>query len=172
MTGGRKTSHHKRSRAQMIPTTIFSRRGNPWYRRRWLDFRNGHSIYLVFIMTFANFIAIQYNLIIEKLPIFASMFDNLWIFAILFLLAYIPLAIMIGYWHRKSQWKVETEAMFRENEIGASLWLFMINLLDGKVSEEQKSQMIEMLSKIANRSNNIEKAITSKSPDNRDAVRS
>ena len=26
---------------------------NNWLRKRWLDFRNGHGIYLIFIMTFA-----------------------------------------------------------------------------------------------------------------------
>ena len=33
--------------------------GNNNWRRRWLDFRNGHSIYLVFLMTFATFVTIQ-----------------------------------------------------------------------------------------------------------------
>jgi hypothetical protein len=131
---------------------IFKRGNNNWLRRRWLDFRQGHAIYLVFIMTFANFITIQYKLLIDKLPVWNSLFDNIWIFAILFVAVYIPLSMIIGYWHRKSQWNVEAEAMFRENQIGATMWLFLIDMVDGKVTEEEKQKMRDMLLKIAKRS--------------------
>ncbi|MGZ8926144.1 MAG: hypothetical protein ACXW2E_09705 [Nitrososphaeraceae archaeon] len=56
-------------------------------------------------------------------------------FAITFIALYVPLAIIIGYWHRKSQWKIEVEALFKENEIGATMWLFVIDLVDGKITE-------------------------------------
>jgi hypothetical protein len=123
-----------------------------WVRRRWLDFRNGHSIYLIFIMTFANFVTIQYKLLIDKIPAVNSVFHSIWIFALLFVAIYIPLGIIIGYWHRKSQWRVEQDALFKENEIGATMWLFVIDLIDGKVSEEEKMQMRQMLTKITRRS--------------------
>ena len=35
--------------------------------------------------------------------------------------------------------------MFKENEIGATMWLFVIDLIDGRVSEEEKLQMRQML---------------------------
>jgi hypothetical protein len=54
--------------------------------------------------------------------------------------AYVPLGMIIGYWHRKSQWKVEQEAMFRENVVGARIWLFTIKLIEGKASEEEKKK--------------------------------
>ena len=123
-----------------------------WVRRRWLDFRNGHSIYLIFIMTFANFITIQYKLLIDKAPVLSSVFHSIWGFALLFVAVYVPLGIIIGYWHRKSQWRVEQDALFKENEIGATMWLFVIDLIDGRVSEEEKLQMREMLTKITRRS--------------------
>lgn len=72
----------------------------------------------------------------------------MWTFAIIFIVAYVPLAIVIGYWHRKSQWKIEQEAMFSENVVQARLWLFMINLVEGKVTEEEREEMREMLEKI------------------------
>ena len=34
----------------------------PWFRRRWYDFRQGHGMYLVFAMTFTNFVLIFYNI--------------------------------------------------------------------------------------------------------------
>src|SRR5918995_351248 len=119
-----------------------------WVRRRWLDFRNGHSIYLVFAMTFANFITIQYQLLIDRLPYLGELFDSILIFAIVFILAYVPLSIVLGYWHRKSQWKVEQDALFRENKVGAIMWMYVIDLIEGKVSEEDRKLMREALLKI------------------------
>ena len=119
-----------------------------WARRRWLDFRQGHAVYLAFLMTFANFITIQYALLIREVPALESMFSNLWIFAVIFIVAYIPVAIIVGYWHRKSQWKIEQEAAFRENVIGARMWLFMLELIEGNVTEEEKKEVRNMLKQI------------------------
>ncbi|MDX1371957.1 MAG: hypothetical protein R3321_05775 [Nitrososphaeraceae archaeon] len=125
------------------------RKDNSWFRRRWLDFRQGHSIYLIFIMTFANFITIQYKLLLEKVPSIDNITGgNIIVFAIIFVALYVPLSIIIGYWHRKSQWKVEAEALFKENKIGATMWLFVIDLIDGKVTDQEKKEMREMLLKI------------------------
>ena len=99
-------------------------------------------------MTFANFITIQYQLLIDRLPILGELFDSILIFAIVFILAYVPLSIVLGYWHRKSQWKVEQDALFRENKVGAIMWMYVIDLIEGKVSEEDKKLMKESLLKI------------------------
>lgn len=119
--------------------------GSDWFRRRWLDFRNGHSIYLIFILTFANFITIQYKLLIDQIPYLAGVFDNIIIFAIVFVLMYVPIGIVLGYWHRKTQWKVEQDALFRENKVGAIMWMYVIDLIEGNVSEEDKKLMKEAL---------------------------
>jgi hypothetical protein len=134
------------------------KRDSNWFRRRWLDFRNGHSIYLIFIMTFANFVTIQYSLLIDKIPAINSIF-SIWTFAIIFVAAYVPLGMIIGYWHRKSQWKVEQEAMFRENVVAARIWLFAIMLIEGKATEEEKRNMIDFLSTIISK-----KYVASKTP--------
>jgi hypothetical protein len=121
---------------------------NNWLRRRWLDFRNGHSIYLIFAMTFANFVTIQYKLLIDKVPSLDWLFNSIWIFAIIFIAIYVPLGIIIGYWHRKSQWTVEQEALFRENKVGAVMWLYIMDLIEGKVKDEDKKKMRDALMKI------------------------
>jgi hypothetical protein len=123
------------------------RRSN-WIRRRWLDFRQGHTIYLVFAMTFLNFITIQYALLINRVPALQNIFGSLWAFALVFMAAYVPLAIVIGYWHRKSQWKIEQEAMFYENVVQPRLWLFVIELIEGKTTEQERKEMKRMLENI------------------------
>jgi hypothetical protein len=96
-------------------------------------------------MTFANFITIQYKLLIDQIPYLAGIFDNIIIFALVFILAYVPLSIFLGYWHRKSQWKVEQDALFRENKVGAIMWMYVIDLIEGNVSEDDKKLMKEAL---------------------------
>ena len=149
-----------------IRNIISSKNNN--LRRRWLDFRNGHSIYLIFLMTFANFVTIQYKLLIEKVPFLThSIFSSIWVFAIVFVAAYVPLGMLIGYWHRKNQFSVEQEALFSQNQIGATINLFIIDLIDGKVTEEEKQQMRNYLLKIMKRSTRppiVSSGETNKSP--------
>jgi hypothetical protein len=126
----------------------FHKGKNSWVRRRWFDFRQGHSIYLAVVIMFANFITIQYSLMIERIPAFSTVLGNPVVFALAFLGGYMPLAIAIGHWHKKSQWKVEQEAMFSENVVQARLWLFMIRLVQGKTTEAEQADMQKMLEKI------------------------
>jgi hypothetical protein len=121
---------------------VFNFRSHNWLRRRWLDFRNGHSIYLIFLMTFANFVTIQYQLLLQRVPAIHSLHINIWIFALLFVAMYLPLGMIIGYWHRKIQFSVEAEALFNQNQI---------DLIDGKVTEEEKQRMRKYLLNIMKR---------------------
>lgn len=122
---------------------------NNFFRIRWLDFRQGHGIYLAFFIYFADTILIQYNLLIDRLPLLDPFLGaNIIEFAMIFIALYVPLALLIGYWHRKSQWTVEVEALFKENKVGAMMWLFVIDLVEGKINEKEKKEMREMLLKI------------------------
>ncbi|MGZ5509446.1 MAG: hypothetical protein ACXWFC_03085 [Nitrososphaeraceae archaeon] len=125
------------------------KRNNNFFRIRWLDFRQGHGIYLAFLIYFADSILIQYALLIERFPFIDWLVGgNMVGFAITFIALYVPLAIIIGYWHRKNQWKIEVEALFKENELGATMWLFVIDLVDGKITEKEMQEMREMLLRI------------------------
>jgi hypothetical protein len=125
---------------------------NNFFTIRWLDFRHGQGIYLGFFIYFADTILIQYALLIEKFPFIDSLLGaNIVGFAIIFIALYVPIATIIGYWHRKSQWTVEVEALFKENKVGAIMWLFVIDLVEGKINEKEKKEMREMLLKITKR---------------------
>jgi hypothetical protein len=117
-----------------------------WVKRRWLDFRNGHGIYLIFLVTVAQFLIIQYRLLLNNIPLFHSI--PLWAFAIVFVAMYVPLAGIIGYWHRRTQYNVENQTHFERNPILATQTLFLIDLIDGKVTEEEKKHMRRYLLKI------------------------
>ncbi|GEM_PF-3955524 len=126
-----------------------------FFRRRWLDFRNGHSIYLAFILTFINFILITYNFAVDKivktLPFLHGFADSLLAFTILFVVVYVPAAILIGYWHRRNQYSVENEAMLKENWVWAWVMRYEIRLIQGKTTPEENEKMVNYLETILKR---------------------
>ena len=119
-----------------------------WMRRRWWEFRQGHSVYLIFVLTFINFILIAYRLLIEKVSIFKEIVPELWIFAVLFILIYIPAATLIGFWHRKTQLRVETTIIQQQNPIMARMFRTLLDVELGKASEEEIREFRELLKKI------------------------
>ena len=123
---------------------------NKYIRRRWLDFRNGHSIYLVFLLTLVNFILIVYNFAILKIPVLST-YLNLPLFVLIFFLVYVPLAIIIGYWHRRNQYAVENEALLQENWIFAWIALYQVRLIKGKTTPEEDEAVISYLNNILRR---------------------
>ena len=123
---------------------------NKYIKRRWLDFRNGHSIYLAFFLNLVNFILIVYNFAILKIP-FLSSFLSLPLFVVIFFLIYIPTAILIGYWHRRNQYAVETEAMTQENWIFAWISIYQIRLIKGKTMPAEDEAVLNYLNSILTR---------------------
>jgi hypothetical protein len=121
---------------------------NQFMQRRWLDFRNGHSIYLAFLLTFVNFILITYNFAISQVSFLNGLANNVFAFAALFIAIYIPAAIAIGYWHRKKQYSVENEAWLRENWVWAWISMYQIRLIEGKATPEETRQVKEYLGEI------------------------
>lgn len=119
-----------------------------WTRRRWLEFREGHSIYLIFLMTFINFVVINYRLLIEKVPVLEEIFPSMWIFAVIFIFSYFPLAIIIGHWHKKTQYSVEASVKMQYNPWFARLFRVLVDIQTGKASEEQIKQFRDWLESI------------------------
>ena len=119
-----------------------------WARRRWWEFRQGHSVYLIFMLTFINFILISYRLLIERVVIFKELIPDLWIFALLFLVCYIPAAILIGFWHRRTQLKVETTIVQQQNPILAKMIRTLVDVQTGTASKEEIKEFRDMLEKI------------------------
>ena len=65
--------------------------------RYWTYFRRGHGTYLAFFISFANFMAIQYRLVIEYVSLLEALFSSLTIFALTFFVVYLPVATVIGW---------------------------------------------------------------------------
>jgi hypothetical protein len=116
-----------------------------WGRRRWWEFRQGHSIYLIFALTFINFILISYRLLIEKVAFLGELIPELWIFTILFLVIYIPISILIGAWHRKTQLRVEATIIAQANPVLAKMFRTLLDVQTGKADDEEIEKFRKML---------------------------
>ncbi len=65
-------------------------------RDLWIYFKSGHSGYFAFILSMLNFVVLQYNLFVERIPILKQYMPRMSTFFILFSLIYFPVAILIG----------------------------------------------------------------------------
>lgn len=117
-------------------------------KRRWFDFRQGHSVYLIFILSFSNFILIFHRLLIERVPILEGIFPTLWVFLIVFILVYVPVAILIGAWHRKTQLKIDAEVALRQNPLWAKMVRILMDIQTGKASKEEIDEARKLLKTI------------------------
>lgn len=119
-----------------------------WFRSRWWEFRLGHSTYLIFLLTFVNFILISYRLLVERIPFLQELVPELWVFMVLFLIIYIPTSIIIGYWHRKTQLKVENTLGYQENPVLAKMFRIMLDVKTGNATDEDIKKFREFLLEI------------------------
>jgi hypothetical protein len=90
-----------------------------WIRRRWWEFRFGHSTYLSFFVSFSQFIILAYTLYLPRVSWVFDIFPNISVFALVFVSTYIPLAVLIGHYiHRKRQMQTELVLSSLQNPLG------------------------------------------------------
>ena len=119
-----------------------------WFRRRWFDFRQGHSVYLIFMLTFANFILIFHRLLIERIEFLNEIFSELWVFVIVFTVIYIPASIIIGAWHRRTPLSVEADVIIRQNPLLAKILRTLLETQTNTISKEEINEMRDLLKRI------------------------
>ena len=121
---------------------------NNWFRRRWLEARYGHTSYLIFSLTIVNFVLISYRFLIEKDPILNEILSDLWIFAAILMIFYVPTSILIGYWHRHTQLSTENTIKRLEDPLLAHICRIILDSRIGKASEKEIIELKVLLSKI------------------------
>ena len=107
--------------------------------RYWWYFRRGHSTYFVYLLTFANFIVIQYRLLIEHVSFLEYLFPTLTSFAITFLIIYPIIAILVGYLdYKKFAVPVEVTLIAKANPLLKDLCKAIILHAQGKNQEVEQ----------------------------------
>ncbi len=117
--------------------------------RRWMEFTLGHNRYLYFLMGFSNFILIAYNFV----PTLKELLD-LYQFILVFIFTYIPLAILVGHWHKKNQFRLE-------NKIATEEQPYRDQIIKGK--EELQTELarfnLQIIDKLMRQNNAIIQAL-------------
>ena len=121
-----------------------------WFRIRWLEVRYGHSYYLMFVLTLVNFVLISYRFLIENDPIANEFVSNLWIFTVILMIFYVPISILIGYWHRHTQLSTENVIKRLEDPFLAHICRIILDARTGRASEKEIIELKVLLSKIEN----------------------
>jgi len=125
-------------------------KGN-WLRRRWMEGRAGHSVYLMFSLTMINFILISYRFLIEKDSFFMEMISDLWVFGLILLACYIPASLVIGFWHRKTQYKVERSIKDLENPLLMKMFRVWLDTETEKATKKEIEEFRKFLITIEKR---------------------
>ena len=107
-----------------------------WIRRRWYEFRMGHTTYLSFILSLTNFLLITYNFLIAQVPVLQNLFPSIFHFMLVSALLYVPLTTYIGYWHKCNQLPTDLGVAGEKNPY-YSLILEKLEKLEKQTQETQ-----------------------------------
>jgi len=107
----------------------------------WVYFRRGHNTYLVFLLTFANFLTIQYRLLVDYVPALKSVFESFTTFIVIFIIIYVPLSIVVG-WYDYRRFSVPVEASMAAL---TSPWSVDIALALKLIAEGRNSEAVAVL---------------------------
>jgi hypothetical protein len=70
----------------------------------------------------------------------------------MFVAFYIPISIVVGAWHRKTQIKIENEQSLLNNPFMARNFRMIIDIIEGRASKDEIENFREFLSKIEKKS--------------------
>src|ERR671917_559677 len=87
-----------------------------WAGRRFWESRQFYSAYIALFIAVSNWITIQYRLLLENIPIFNTLFSQLWIFLIVATVVFTVVSVLGGHYiHRKRQFRLEQAVAIEEN---------------------------------------------------------
>jgi len=122
-----------------------------WYRRRWLDFRNGNGNYLRFMLAFSNTIIIGYFFLVDRVNFFGDIFGNIVLFAVVFLAIYIPVSVLFGFWHMRTQQRTEVTTTWEQRPLMAKTFHLILKISENTATKKELEEMREFFRKIERR---------------------
>lgn len=100
-------------------------------RDLWIYFKTGHGTYLSFLLSMVNFIIIQYQFVISKVPAFNSLLPSIGSFILFFGVTYFPLAVIIGRFEYKLGERKRRPML---NPYSQAILKAEISMLDGHIA--------------------------------------
>lgn len=116
-------------------------------QRRWSDFRQGHNTYFAYFLGFTNFSILVYEFVLKNIPLVLSIFPTIFHFLAAFIVCYLPLAAVVGWFHRRYQMPIDLSLSMKQNpywrEMARSLAEFEQALL--LIAQDKKDEAIQVL---------------------------
>ena len=75
---------------------------------------------------------------------------SMWIFAIIFIVAYIPISVLIGRWHRYTQLSAEYVILHEENPVLATMIRTLLDVQTGVATKEEIDEFRKTMTDIEN----------------------
>ena len=109
-----------------------------WVQRRWYEFRLGHSTYLSLFLSLTNFLLIAYNFLVSQVPILSELFSSILVFAVLFVIVYVPFTSYVGHLHTRKQLSTDFIVSGARNPYYAAI-LEKLDKIDEELQEMRES---------------------------------
>lgn len=93
-----------------------------WIKRRWFDFRQGYSFYMVYWISGLNFLIIFYNFVIEKFPLLKVVFPDILFFSVIAIPLIGATGMLLGLFHRYYQLSTDQKLEMERNPIIQKMW--------------------------------------------------
>src|SRR5919112_888885 len=107
---------HRHMFKNLIQGKVGARGIAEWAGRRFWVSRQFYSAYIALFIAVSNWITIQYRLLLENIPIFNTLFSQLWLFLIVAVVVFTVISILGGHYiHRKRQFRLEQAVAIEEN---------------------------------------------------------
>jgi len=90
--------------------------------------------------------------LIERVEVLSEVFSDLWFFVGVFVIFYIPIAVGIGAYHRRTQIRVETEQNLLNNPFMARNFRMLVDIIEGKATKEEITKFRNLLVQIEKKS--------------------
>ncbi len=99
-------------------------------------------------MSFANFVLIFYRLLVERVEWLDKLLGELWMFVVIFIVLYLPITIIVGAWHRKTQMKVEADAHLLQYPLFVKICRTIIAAQNGKATQKEIDTVRDILKRV------------------------
>jgi len=101
---------------KLIGANLGARGLAEWTGRRFWESRQFYSAYIALFIAVSNWITIQYRLLLENIPIFNTLFSQLWVFLLVATIIFTVVSVLGGHYiHRKRQFRLEQAVAIEEN---------------------------------------------------------
>jgi hypothetical protein len=123
-----------------------------WCSKRFFEFRMGNKMYIGFSIALLNFVLIFQRFFVDMNDTVHEFISNIAIFAILFFIIYLPIALVVGNWHYKNQLRTDQSLEFFQQSGLLKCYKLLFDLKTNSADPKEIQSFRNMLSEYEEKS--------------------